>query len=368
MEPELRSWATHFGAFAGEVRDGAAIEFSYIQGGSITVLSGSTRNGGFTGTLREATIRASYSTAEVHVLGPQGGNLSGTRVAGMVGFSHRGRIEGSYTAGRLVGTVSGATGHIGGMVGFAFSSSAFVDSFCDSQAVGRGCLGGRSPGTNHVIPGYNTAQVQGPTDYTGIYEHWNLDLDNDAYGEYPWNFGSSADYPTLHTPAQRLAAIPVIAAPIDYDTDDNNLIDVRTPEQFSAMRWDTDGDGIATDAAYNAAFPDRIGRRHSPGIMGCPATCAGYELRANLLFPADTASPLNPWTAIRDFDTTWTATGGRLPGCGSTSPAAGMPRCWATCGPAPGCGIWGCSISTSPPPAPAPNPTGSWPGSCRPGR
>ena len=74
-----------------------------------------------------------------------------------------------------------------------------------------------------------------------------------------------------------------------------------TLAQLDAVRYDLNGDGdiaVANAPAYRVAFPN--GDRSAAGRMGCPltdhdsntatpdqATCAGYELRANLNFDTD---------------------------------------------------------------------------------
>ena len=69
---------------------------------------------------------------------------------------------------------------------------------------------------------------------------------------------------------------------IDYDLDDDRLIEIATLVQLDAVRHDLDGDGVpigAGWAAYTAAFPDAATRK------GCPAGgCSGYELLADLDF------------------------------------------------------------------------------------
>ena len=45
--------------------------------------------------------------------------------------------------------------------------------------------------------GKTTEELQWVTDFTGIYANWNVDLDGDGIGDYPWDLGSSAHYPTL---------------------------------------------------------------------------------------------------------------------------------------------------------------------------
>ena len=73
---------------------------------------------------------------------------------------------------------------------------------------------------------------------------------------------------------------------VDYDADDDGLIEVSNLAQLYAVRHDLDGDGAAADeasrVAYYAAFPD------APADMGCPADgCVGYELVADLDFDAN---------------------------------------------------------------------------------
>ncbi len=72
-------------------------------------------------------------------------------------------------------------------------------------------------------------------------------------------------------------------SPVDYDADDDGLIEVFYLEQLNAMRYDLDGDGRADNTnsaeAYASAFPSA-----QPG-MGCPDShCRGYELTRNLDF------------------------------------------------------------------------------------
>ena len=79
------------------------------------------------------------------------------------------------------------------------------------------------------------------------------------------------------------------------------------------MRWDTDGDGHPEDAnfsAYGMVFPGRTAT--ATGRMGCPAGCAGYELRASLTFP--TEGPYANWTGINNFATTFDGNGHTLTG------------------------------------------------------
>ena len=92
---------------------------------------------------------------------------------------------------------------------------------------------------------------------------------------------------TLISGATRVVPLP--AAPetvrVDYDVDDDGLIEMVILAQLDAVRHDLDGDGVPTAsgaAAHAAAFPDAAER------MGCPAAgCLGYELAADLDFDTD---------------------------------------------------------------------------------
>ena len=76
--------------------------------------------------------------------------------------------------------------------------------------------------------------------------------------------------------------VAVAQSPIDYDADDDGLIEIGWLEQLDAVRWDLDGDGFADDGGnaerYFAAFPD------AAEYMGCTDHCHGYELARDLDF------------------------------------------------------------------------------------
>ena len=115
-----------------------------------------------------------------------------------------------------------------------------------------------------------------------------------------------------------LAGLPLFGGPgevaaqsvIDYDIDNDNLIDIRTLAQLDAIRHDLDGDGAPVlglpAVAYNAAFPNRDGI--IPGLMGCPGTCSGYELLNDLDF--DTNGDGSVTSADGHAYTNWEPIGG----------------------------------------------------------
>ena len=84
-----------------------------------------------------------------------------------------------------------------------------------------------------------------------------------------------------------LLSIPPAAAQtsVDYDDDNDRLIEIDTPAQLNAIRHDLSGAGTATHAVYTAAdaFPNAAANQcDDPATTGATETCAGYELTADL--------------------------------------------------------------------------------------
>ena len=245
-----------------------AIVACYTTGSATsTITSGLTDTGGLVGLLNTATppasIHSSYSTASVN---------SADYVGGLVGRSINSAITNSYSTGRVTRT-SGSGPYIGGLIGYG-SGNTITATYYDTDT--SGCVTGGAngcTGSNGGTP-KTTAELQNPTAYTGIYATWNANLDGVAGNDAPWAFGASSDYPTL-----------VYHIEVDYDDDNDNLIDISNLHQLSAMHHDVDGNGVpaagAGTTAHNSAFP-----RKAAGL-GCPATCSGYELVADLDFDSD---------------------------------------------------------------------------------
>ena len=244
-------------------------------------VSGADNVGGLVGHVANGNVLATYAT----------GSVTGTSdVGGLVGYNTEGAITASYATGGVSGSEN-----VGGLAGGWFDGfgATITSSYHDAQTTGRVFGSGdddNGSGTNadnnvldagetNRLLGGLTGALQSPTGYTGIYANWNLDLDNaDDDGSHstgqddPWDFGANDEYPILRNVGgfQRLT---------DYDTDDDGLIDMDTLAKLDAIRYDLDGDGTATDDAYDDAFLGPMAN------MGCPATgCTGYELTADLDF------------------------------------------------------------------------------------
>ena len=115
---------------------------------------------------------------------------------------------------------------------------------------------------------------------------------------------------------------------VDYDADNDGLIEVANLAQLNAIRWDLDGNGQVASGDqtnYNTAFPnaeDNMGCNESAVTIaadtGNPA-CSGYELSANLDFNTNNSakSAANP-AGADSGDTYWNSGNGWEP-IGGTS-------------------------------------------------
>ena len=230
--------------------------------GSVTA-SGSYAGGLFGQQTANGTIHSSYSNASV---------TGQANVGGLVGFASAGTsasITNSYSTGAVT-RASGTATTIGGLVGGIQTGFTASASYFDSTT--SGCVTGGTAGCTTSAAGttQTTSALQSPTGYTGIYAAWNANLDGVTGADDPWDFAGSSAYPAL------------IYHLTDYDSDEDNYIEVSTLAQLDAIRHDLTGVGSSTNAAYIAAFPNRI--TSTTKRMGCPGTCTGYELTANLDF------------------------------------------------------------------------------------
>ena len=188
------SGSNYFVGLNNNIRDLALVNVD-VQGGSDTgglvgsnglviaacsvtgVVSGGGSVGGLVGNNFSGTVIASYSTASV---------AGGPRTGGLVGSNFSGTIIASYS----IGSVSNDFGDVGGLVGSNFADRGTTrDSYWDTQTSGQSESDGGE--------GKTTSELQSPTGYTGIYENWNLDLDEDGVGDDLWDFGDANQYPRL---------------------------------------------------------------------------------------------------------------------------------------------------------------------------
>ncbi len=291
------------GGLAGVITGGAIVSASYATG-NVSTTAANSKLGGLAGRVDTTAtlVRATYATGTVTTSGGGTNTLGGLvgELAGAPDGANPHLIHSSYATGR-VSASGGGTNALGGLVGAAVGgavTSQVAFSYYDNTTAGTGRS--TSPGGGM---GQTTAALQGPTEYgSGIYVNWNLNLDEQAGGDDPWHFGGSSQYPVLQHSrgpldiARQLTPVPT---PADYDLDNDNLIDVGNLAQLNAIRHDLNGDGAgltgAGAAGYLSAYPG-----YQTG-MGCPGTCAGYELRANLDFDTNGDGMVNASDEIADF-------------------------------------------------------------------
>ncbi len=294
----------------------AVIEYSYS---TATATAGDDYAGGLIGE-NKGIIRASYATGAVTATGNHAGGLAGSssgnitasyangaaqgenEVGGLAG-SNSGTITASYATGAVSSTDTPAGSDLGGLTGT--NTGTVTNGYWDTTTSGQ--AGGA---------GKTTSELQTPTAYgssPSIYADWNVNTDGVAGADDPWDFGTASQYPALKadfdgdgTPTAYEFGRQGRSAPVDYDADNDNLIDVDTLAQLNAMRWDMDGNG-STNAGYTAAFPN------AAAGMGCPATCAGYELTADLDFNTDTSTDVSGEAVIDSSDAYWNGGAGWSP-------------------------------------------------------
>ena len=225
------------------------------------------------------TIRAAHAAATTVTRSGASSN-----VGGLVGVNQMGTIIASYAASSVASSGAGA---LAGYLAGRNSAGAITNSYWNSTLYTLTSANGS---------GRTTSQLQAPTGSTGIYSGRNQNVDGVDGGDC-WVFGSGSQYPVLK---YRL---------MDYDADNDNLIDITTLAQLNAIRHDLNGNGDSTHADYASAFPRR--QPHPAGRMGCAATCAGYELMADLDFDTDASGTVDSsdeypnWSPIGTYTATF---------------------------------------------------------------
>ena len=189
--------------------------------------------------------------------------------------------------------------------------------------------------------GKTTAQLTTPTGYSGIYANWSALYtahETSTAGANPWSF-QAGKHPALNYGGHD-ASEQFMAQRIDYDCDNDGLIEISNLEQLNAIRWDLNSNssvdtGFGSDerSKYAAAFPLPVGDSMAAGCGladhdGDATTaeqpvCKGYELGAEgrssgLDFDFDTNgsggadSDDTYWNRRRGLDAHWQRRHGQL--------------------------------------------------------
>ncbi len=211
-------WVGLFGrVFAGRIEGlgltGAVVIGDFYVGGLVgynhgeiiasyanATVSGRDQAGGLVGRNKKKII-ASYANATVS---------GGRAVGGLVG-RNKGEIIASYASAAVRGerAVGGLVGRNKRRIAASYARGTVHGRKYVSGLVGRGgsVFSYWDTNVSNLPPyiggaGRTTGELQTPTSYTGIYAHWNMDLDNSTVTgvggrDDPWDFGTSSQYPVL---------------------------------------------------------------------------------------------------------------------------------------------------------------------------
>ena len=300
---------------AGHFDVGSLVGFNHA--GTVTSSSasgkvaGQSDVGGLVGS-NSGTVTTSYAASSVTSHGHRAGGLIGhntgtvianyassnvtgqfTAVGGLVALNNRGRIIAGYAMGSVAGD-----GRVGGLVGLHMNEGTITASLATGSVTGNETVGGLvgdnfggaitasywgiqtsgrtigvGEGSTSGAAGKTTAELQAPTDYTGIYAGWNVDLDNadgdddiTTGGDAPWDFGTSSQYPMLKNIGPRAAVQQRDRAALIalYEATDGNNWDRNAG-------WNTEAPlgewhGVTTDANGRVAEL-RLGNNNLSGTM-----------------------------------------------------------------------------------------------------
>ena len=263
-------WKNAAGGLVGENR--GSIAASYATGSVNYDGSGFFVLGGLVGNHTDGTIIASYGASDINI--PADNAYIFTYAGSLFGYADRGSMIASYGAGASFSTVGkpGTEGaaDLGGNT-YGLYRPSMVQTYIqecrpsvsheDRFLEERGLL-------NPLCADISTDFLKVPTDYTGPFANWNVDIDNadgdndpSTGGDNPWNFGGPGDYPTLNM--RYLEAL---------------LIGVEDEAELVAFHMATDGENWSNDDNWLSAEP--ISRWHGVST-DAGGRVTGLSLRDN---------------------------------------------------------------------------------------
>ena len=223
------------GILVGDTDANTTIVASFTTG----QVSGSNRVGGLVGTSNiDETgfiILACYSTAAVS------GRHDSTSIGGLVSQNTQGSaaITASYAIGRVSGNDLSPTRGLISLRNFATITASYWDTETSGIA---------DDVDTDAPEGKTTAELQTPTDYTGIYADWNVNVDGVTGNDDPWAFGEDYQYPVLRhgrTPAQ-----------------------IQAQFEAQPLRPSSTGADVNEDGRLNAQDALLMVRTYLPGVRG----------------------------------------------------------------------------------------------------
>ena len=167
--------ADYAGGLVGHNAAGV-IYAAYATGGVSGTGSDDDSIGGLVGR-NQGRIYRSYAAGSV-----SGSGGGADRIGGLVGSNNDDSyIDYSYARGRVTNTGSSPNAQVGGLVGANYADAEHIrSSYWDTQTSGQSTSDGGD--------GKTTAELQTPTEDTGIYEGWH---------ESWWDYGTASQYPVL---------------------------------------------------------------------------------------------------------------------------------------------------------------------------
>ena len=185
------------GALVGNNDGGGQVIASYVIGGAVSASRPhNTDLGGLVGrNNNNSRITACYALGNTVTNSQQN-----AKVGGLLGGNYnRANISASWAASAVTNTGGGASSATGGLVAYnetgamaATVTDGVSDNFNGHNAVGDAL--GTGTAASH-----DTADLQGATGYTAgePFANFNTNLDGQAGGDDPWDFGTSSQYPSL---------------------------------------------------------------------------------------------------------------------------------------------------------------------------
>ena len=104
---------------------------------------------------------------------------------------------------------------------------------------------------------------------------------------------------------QQFTVTVLPATTVDYDTDDDGLIEINNPAQLDAVRHDLSGYGWNYHAVHTQAFPNGSNVLACGGLLGC----VGYELNDDLDFDTDNSGEADAGDAYWNNGAGWAPIG-----------------------------------------------------------
>ena len=128
---------------------------------------------------------------------------------------------------------------------------------------------------------------------------------------------------------------------VDYDTDGDTLIEVRTAAQLAAIAEDSSGAGLEgqTNATWDAAFPNPAAGLGCDDGEGNQVACTGYELMADIALSGN-------WAPIASYTGTFDGNGNTISGLTINATTTGFYGLFGSVtGPVRNVGVVGVNIT-----------------------